>query len=120
MITVGFLASIKRQLRQMCSRWLYLFAMLVIPIVTGLFLLSLMSNGLPMHIPVAIVDLDNSSMSQKLVRTIASAQEIRVVEKAHSEAEAMSLIKKGEIYGFYVIPKDFARDVLGQRSPEIA
>ena len=120
MITVGFLASIKRQLRQMCSRWLYLFAMLVIPIVTGLFLLSLMSNGLPMHIPVAIVDLDNSSMSQKLVRTIASAQEIRVVEKAHSEAEAMSLIKKGEIYGFYLIPKDFARDVLGQRSPEIA
>ena len=56
MISTGFVNSIKRGCRQLCGRRIYFFAMTVIPIVLAGFLLGLMRNGLPLHIPTAIVN----------------------------------------------------------------
>ena len=58
MVDIGFIDSLKRGVRQLCSRWLYFFAMIVIPIASAFFLLGLMRNGLPLHIPAAVVELD--------------------------------------------------------------
>ncbi len=107
MISTGFVNSIKRGCRQLCGRRIYFFAMTVIPIVLAGFLLGLMRNGLPLHIPTAIVNHDNTESTRKLIRNIKSSEEVSVVSVVSSEAEAMQLIRKGKIYGFYVIPFNF-------------
>lgn len=117
---MGFIKSIKRQCRQLASRRLYLFAMIIIPIASAFFLLGLMKNGLPLHIPTAIVDLDNTVETREIVRNIKAAEEVDVKYEVNSEAEAMQLIREGKVYGFYVIPYNFSRDAMSGRSPEIA
>lgn len=120
MVDTGFVQSVKRQCRQLSGRWLYLFAMIVIPIVCALFLLGLMKNGLPLHIPTAIVDLDNTVETQAIVRNIRSAKEVDIRYEVNSEADAMRLVREGKVYGYYVIPYNFTRDAMSGRSPEIA
>lgn len=120
MVDTGFVKSIKRGCWQLCTRRLYFFAMIVIPIVMAVFLLGLMKNGLPLHIPAAIVDHDNSTISRSLIRNIKSAQEVKIVNVVDNEGEAMRLLREGKIYGFYVIPFDFTRNVSASRNPELA
>lgn len=120
MISTGFVNSIKRECRQLCGRRIYFFAMTVIPIVLAGFLLGLMRNGLPLHIPTAIVNHDNTESTRKLIRNIKSSEEVSVVSVVSSEAEAMQLIRKGKIYGFYVIPFNFTSDATAGRAPELA
>lgn len=120
MISTGFVNSIKRGCRQLCGRRIYFFAMTVIPIVLAGFLLGLMRNGLPLHIPTAIVNHDNTESTRKLIRNIKSSEEVSVVSVVSSEAEAMQLIRKGKIYGFYVIPFNFTSDATAGRAPELA
>ena len=96
MISTGFVNSIKRGCRQLCGRRIYFFAMTVIPIVLAGFLLGLMRNGLPLHIPTAIVNHDNTESTRKPIRNIKSSEEVSVVSVVSSEAEAMQLIRKGK------------------------
>ena len=120
MVEIGFVKSIKRGCRQLCGRRLYFFAMIVIPIVIAVFLLGLMRNGLPYHIPAAIVDHDNTVTTRKLVRNIQASQEVKVVAIVDNEGEAMRLVREGKIYGFYVIPVNFTRDAMAGRAPQLA
>lgn len=120
MVDIGFIDSLKRGVRQLCSRWLYFFAMIVIPIASAFFLLGLMRNGLPLHIPAAVVDLDNTVETRQIVRNIEASAEVLITHEVESEAAAMQLIREGKIYGFYVIPKNFIRDATAGQNPEIA
>lgn len=120
MVDIGFIDSLKRGVRQLCSRWLYFFAMIVIPIASAFFLLGLMRNGLPLHIPAAVVDLDNTVETRQIVRNIEASAEVLITHEVESEAAAMQLIREGKIYGFYVIPKNFTRDATAGQNPEIA
>ena len=86
MTDTGFVKSIKRGCRQLCGRRLYFFAMIVIPIVMAAFLLGLMKNGLPLHVPTAIVNHDNTENTRRLIRNIKSSQEVSVVAVVDSEA----------------------------------
>lgn len=65
MFKTAFINSLKRGVRKLTERRLYIFAMVVIPLFVTFFLLGLMKNGLPNHIPTAIVDLDNSTARAK-------------------------------------------------------
>lgn len=120
MIDTGFIKSIKRECRHLSSRRIYFFAMIVIPLVMAAFLLGLMKNGLPLHIPTAIVNHDNTEDTRKLIRNIKSSEEVSVVAVVDNEAEAMRMIRKGKIYGFYVIPFNFTQNATAGRSPELA
>lgn len=120
MFKTAFINSIKRGVRKLTERRLYIFAMVVIPLFVTFFLLGLMKNGLPNHIPTAIVDLDNSTASREVVRTLNSSVEVDLNHKVNSYVEAYELMQKGEIYGFFIIPHNFMRDAMAGREPQIA
>ena len=120
MFKTAFINSIKRGVRKLTERRLYIFAMVVIPLFVTFFLLGLMKNGLPNHIPTAIVDLDNSTASREVVRTLNSSVEVDLNHKVNSYVEAYELMQKGEIYGFFIIPHNFMRDAMSGREPQIA
>ncbi|MDE6130606.1 MAG: ABC transporter permease, partial [Muribaculaceae bacterium] len=66
----GLKASILREVRRLGSRKMYICAMVLVPVLCALFFVSLMQPGLPVKAPVAVVDLDHSTMSRKVTRTL--------------------------------------------------
>lgn len=119
MMETGFIRTVRREVRQIMSRRVVMFAMVFIPLFTTLFLTQVMRNGLPEHIPVAIVNLDDTEITRALVRQIASSKEVRVVAEPRSDAEAMKLVREGKTYGYYVIPRNFTRDIMSGHQPQI-
>ena len=119
MMETGFIRTVRREVRQIMSRRVVMFAMVFIPLFTTLFLTQVMRNGLPEHIPVAIVNLDDTEVTRALVRQIASSKEVRVVAEPRSDAEAMKLVREGKTYGYYVIPRNFTRDIMSGHQPQI-
>ena len=120
MTDTGFIRTVLREVRQLSSRRLYIFAMVVIPLGTMLFLLGLMRHGLPLHIPTAIIDLDNTVETRSIVRELNSTAEVDITEKADNYGEAVRLMKEGKIFGFFVIPRNFTRDAMAGRQPQLA
>lgn len=115
----GFRNGFRRELRQMSSRPAYLVGMMLIPIFIALFFVSLLGNGMPSRVPTAVVDMDQSSMSRQVRRNLASTQMLDITYDVESYDAAMELVRRGEIYGFFVIPEDFERDALSQRHPTL-
>lgn len=115
----ALLESLRREWRTIRSRRIYLLGMVVIPLVGMLSLLSIMSSGLPKDLPIAVVDLDNSSSSRALTRQLDAMDQTEVVYRLASYAEASRLMREGRIYGIVVIHKAFQADVMASRQPLI-
>lgn len=115
----GFGAGIRRELREMGSRKTYLFGMVLVPLLIVVFFLSLLSPGLPRKVPTAIVDLDHSPLSRSLTRTLDSNEMIHIAQSAESYDAALAAVRRGEIFGFFIIPSDFQSDVLAMRTPTL-
>ena len=64
------LSIAKREIFRICKDPVYFFCMLVAPTICVVFFLSLMKEGLPTDMPVAVVDLDGSSNSRNLARQL--------------------------------------------------
>ena len=111
MANVGFLQTVRREIGRMCSRKMYIAGMVVVPVLMAIFFVSLLHEGLPLKVPTAIVDLDHSVMSRSITRSLNATELIDVTRRCESYDDAMADIRRGEIYGFFVIPANFERDV---------
>jgi ABC-2 type transport system permease protein len=114
------LDSLRRGVRQLTGRWLYLFAMVLVPIGCALFFEDFLSEGLPVNVPTGLVDMDHSSMSRQMARSLDAEEVITIKSEYESYTEAMAAVRRGEIFGFYLIPENFQSDALGQRTPTIS
>lgn len=99
---------------------IYVFCMVVFPLAVIFFFTSLLEDGQPMEMPVAVVDLDNTSTSRGLIRRLDAFQTSRVVAHYPSVTEARNAIQNNEIYGFLYIPKGTTDDLLASRQPKIS
>ena len=99
---------------------IYVFCMVVFPLMVMFFFTSMLEEGQPMELPVAVVDLDNTSTTRNLIRRLDGFQTTRVVARYPSVAEARSAIQNNEIYGFLYIPKGTTDNLLASRQPTIS
>lgn len=111
--------SIIRGCRELLSRRIYLVCLVAIPVLFTLFFINMMDSGLPLKVPTAVVDLDQSSLSRQITRNLASSELVAIDHKAESYHAAIDMVRKGEIYGFFMIPENFQRDAIGGRTPTI-
>ncbi|MDE6090310.1 MAG: ABC transporter permease [Duncaniella sp.] len=114
------LRIIKRELRRLTSRKIYIFMMFIVPLGFTLFFLNLMSEGLPLQIPVGMVDLDQTSLSRKVGRSLSASELIDLSHSPRSFHEAMQQVRSGEIYGFFLIPSDFQKKALSGETPTLS
>ncbi len=114
------IASFKRGMAQLASRKIYIFMMVIVPIGCAFFFLNLMHEGLPLKVPVGIVDLDHSSLSRRITRSLNATELIDLSSAPESFNEAMGQVRSGEIYGFFYIPADFQEKALSGRTPTLA
>ena len=115
----SFISGIKREVNRMCSRKMYIFGMVIVPIFTIIFFLSLLHSGLPEQVPTAVVDLDHSSMSRSVTRSLKALQLLDICEEAESYDQALDQIREGKTFGFFVIPANFEKDALSGNTPTL-
>lgn len=115
----GFRAGIKREIRRMTSRRMYLWGMVLVPVLIGVFFLSILHKGLPERVPTAVVDLDHSTMSRTVTRSLNAIQYLDICKQCESYDEALVNVRDGSVFGFFVIPDNFERDALGGKTPTL-
>lgn len=111
---------IVRELHQLVSRPIYLFSIVIAPLVSYVFFLSLMAGGLPEELPTAVIDLDHSATSRNLTRQFTTVSSLAVTTEYASFSEAREAMQKGQIFGFIIIPPDFEADLMANRRPELS
>lgn len=114
-----FINSLARGTKALCHRRVFFFMMLVFPLMSIWFFSDLMSEGLPLPVPVEVVDLDQSSMSRQTIRTLNSNQFVTIEQDAQSYQEALMKMKRGEIFGFFYIPRDFQKHAIAGDNPTL-
>lgn len=119
MANLGFKEGLRRELRRLGSRKMYIFGIVVVPLFMAFFFLDLLSPGLPNHVPTAVVDLDHSSMSRTVTRSLNALQVIDVSQRCESYDEALDKVRSGEIFGFFVIPSNFEKNALAGNDPTL-
>ena len=104
----------------MTSRPLYVLSMVFAPLFCYIFFTTLMKEGLPEDLPAGVVDDDNTSVSRNILRNLDAYQQTEFIQQYSNFAEARNAMQKGEIYGFFYIPKGFERDAAVQNQPLIS
>ena len=112
--------SLKRGLVSIVRRRILWISMIVVPIFTAFFFLDLMKQGVPNQAPVGIIDLDNSSTSRSIVRTLSAMKEVSIRDEYISYHEAVDALQEGKILGFFFIPSDLEERALGGRQPRVS
>ena len=110
----------QRERKILMKNPIYLFCMVIFPVLTLFFFTSLLDEGVPQEMPVGVVDLDNSSTSRALVRRLDGFQTSNVVANFASVAEARHAMQENKIYGFLYIPKGTSEKLLSARRPKVS
>lgn len=119
MIDTGFFRGMRREVRRITGRKIYLFGMILVPLCVALFFIDFLGEGLPQRVPTAVVDLDHSQMSRSVTRSLQAMQMLDISMECESYDQALEYIRQGKVFGFFVIPEQFEKKVLSMRSPTL-
>lgn len=110
----------RRELRRMASKPIYWFCMIAAPLFCFVFFTSLMAEGLPTDMPLGLVDNDNTTTSRSLARNLDAFEMTSIKEQYANVTEAREAVQRGDIYGFYYIPKGTTRKAQRQELPIVS
>ena len=108
-----------RELKMMFARPLYLFASVGVMLLSTFFFLTLMKGGTAENMPIAIVDLDQTSISRRLIHEMQATPSVDIQLITNSYPEAREAMQQGKIYGIFVIPEDFYSDLVAFKRPQM-
>lgn len=109
----------QRELKQMFARPLYIVSSVGVMAFCTIFFLSLLRSGSAEKMPVAVVDQDQSTISQRLVHEMQATSSVDVRLVTNSYAEARDAMQKGHIYGIFLIHEGFYRDLASFKRPQL-
>ena len=92
------------------NRAIFIFAV-ILPIISIIFFNTLLVKGVPRDLPIAVLDLDNSSISRHLISQLDVTPEILVKYKPADQLEGERLVKEIKAYGLVIIPANFGSDL---------
>lgn len=110
----------RRELRIFARRPLFLFTMMVAPVVCIVFFTTLMADGLPTKLPAGLVDEDDTHITRIMTRIIGSMEETAVTARYPDFESARRAMQRGEIYGFFHIPRGLTEEAIAQRQPRLS
>lgn len=115
----GILAIFKREWMRIATSKICIWGIFVAPLLTMLFLMWMMNSGLPSRIPIAVVDLDNTTTTRALARQLDAFKKTDIKYKSLSFNEARHQMERMEIYAVLTIPKDFTKDAISGNRPKL-
>lgn len=108
-----------RELHMMFARPLYLFASVGVMLLSTFFFLTLMQGGSAEKMPVAVVDLDQTSISRRLIHEMQATPSVDIQLVTNSYPEAREAMQQGRIYGIFVIPECFYDELVSFKRPKM-
>lgn len=115
----GIFAIFKREWIRISSSKICIWGIFVAPLICLIIFLWMMNVGLPSRIPIAVVDLDNTTTTRKLIRQLDAFSKTDIQYKSLSFKEARQQMERMEIYAVLVIPKDFTKDAISGSRPKL-
>lgn len=111
--------SIMEEIQKLKTEKLILVISLIIPIFVNLIVGWELSKGVIDHVPLAVVDYDDSQLSRQIIQYFAENNTFDLNTIAESQEELKSLINEGKVKAGMVIPKNFSADVTSLKSPSV-
>ena len=108
-----------RELRRIVSRPLYLTASVGVFLFCMLFFMTLMKRGAAEKMPIAVVDLDQTSISRRVCHEMQATPSADIVLITNSYPEAREAMQQGKLYGIFVIPDGFYSDLVAFKRPRL-
>ncbi len=116
----GFRRVVRRELRIIFSHRIYLFCTTAAPLLCFILFATLMYEGLPTGLPVAMVDADNTPLSRRITRRLDAMQQIDIVKQCADIGEATEAMRHEDIYALYYIPRGTARRLIEGERPTLS
>lgn len=100
------------------NRWL--FASLTwVPILLGLCMYWIFSQGIASNLPIGVVDLNKSPYSQALIQHYDATSMLKVDQQFDDIGQAKRAMVGGEIYAILYIPYRFDKSLLSSSVPQV-
>lgn len=109
-----------REMRQLTAHPVLIFCMVAAPLICLVFFVSLMREGLPTDLPIAVVDQDQSATSRNLIRQLDAFEQTQVVFQTRSFDQARREMQAGKVYGIFYIPANFAVEATAGKQPTLS
>ncbi len=113
------MTSMKNELNKMLNEKMILIVIIIIPILVNFLLGYEFSKGGVDHIPMAVIDRDNTSLSRMIVQQFNENEMFNIKYYIDDSDRMERLIQNSKIRVGMIIPKDFSRDVYGMKSPNV-
>jgi ABC-2 type transport system permease protein len=91
----------------------------LLPVLLALFLWWIFSQSIVRNLPIAVVDLQQSTLSRQLIRDFDATSELKIVQKISNLGAAKKALVGNEIYAYVVVPKHFDRDLYLGMTPQV-
>lgn len=114
------IAISRRELSIFAHRPLFLFSIIIAPVVLVVFFTTLMGSGLPTDLPTGIVDEDNTHITRIIARIVDSFEGTKIVSHYNNVNEAREAMQRGEIYAFLYIPRNTTVKALASKQPRLS
>ena len=118
-IFINIYRVLRRELHMMLARPLYMFASVGVMLLSTFFFLTLMRGGAAENMPVAVVDLDQTSISRRLIHEMQATPSVDIQLVTNSYPEAREAMQQGKIYGIFVIREGFYSDLVAFKRPQL-
>ena len=109
-----------RELRLLRQHPRYLIILTAGILFSYVFFLTIMREGQPEDLPIAVVDHDGSYLSRRLCHELNATQGVDVVAVYNTHREAREAMQRQEIFAFMEIPANTYSEVLDFKAPHFA
>lgn len=93
--------------------------LLWLPVAVIALLWALFARGTATELPLAVVDLDHSSASRQLVRSLDASPGLSVSLRSTTLEDARSAVRRGDVEGIVLIPAHFRRALKRGEATEV-
>lgn len=100
------------------DKWL-LSCLTWVPVVLCLSIYWIFSQGIATSLPIGVVDLSKSQLSQKLIRNYDATSTLSVDHQYDDIGQAHNALIEGDIYAILFVPHDFDKLVTKSLRPEV-
>ncbi len=95
-----------REIREVLSHPLEVFACIVMPVVWCILIAGLLNDGLMRNLPIGVTDYDRSAESQNFIQAVDALPSVRLESLSKEEAEEKT--RSGRLMGYLVIPENWS------------
>ena len=114
----AFLAIFRIELIRILTLRPVMAVLIIGPLIYALYYPQPYTNEALRDVPIAVVDLDDTTSSRELVRRIDASSDVAVAATLPDQVSAEREVHGRQLYGILVIPQYFERDLLhGRQSP---